>query len=56
MLIPTENQHISPAFDIDISDEINMSNATQQLYHYYPPVNINMTLTSGYLSKTFVPI
>lgn len=25
MLIPTENQHISSAFDIDISAEINMS-------------------------------
>lgn len=32
MLIPTENQHISPAFDIDISAEINMSNEAHQLY------------------------
>jgi len=33
MLIPTKNQHISPAFDIDISTEINMSKEARKLYH-----------------------
>jgi len=33
MLIPTENQYISPIFDIDISTKINISNEAHQLYH-----------------------
>lgn len=56
MLIPIENQYISPIFNINISTKINISTEARQLYHYYPSIDINIILTSGHLTAMFVLI